>query len=251
MEIIYRPLADIKPNPKNPRNIQPEEKKRLAESIKGNPKFFEARPILLSDRTGELIIIAGEQRSASAALLGMKEVPTILIPGLTEAEEDEIMIKDNTHSGKWNDEKLAEIREQWGGAVFDKWGAEIKQKKMTEMLSDLKYTPMYYEPKESPDVELLDCIDFEKFNAKIEAVEKSQIPKKAKDVLRWFCYRFLKIDFEQVANYYYFNATDEEKKIMERLRLVLIDSGAEGFIEDDLLRIAGMATEKEANIEND
>jgi len=47
----------------------------------------------------------------------------------------------------------------------------------------------------------------------------------------------LKIDFENVANYYYYNASDEEKEIIERLRLVLIDNGENGFIEDELLRI--------------
>jgi hypothetical protein len=53
----------------------------------------------------------------------------------------------------------------------------------------------------------------------------------------WFCYRFLKIDFESVANYYAFNASEEMKKAMERLRLVLVDGGVNGFIEDELLRI--------------
>jgi hypothetical protein len=54
--------------------------------------------------------------------------------------------------------------------------------------------------------------------------------------LKMFCQRFIKIDFENVANYYYFNASDEEKKVIERLRLVLCDSGINGFIEDDLLK---------------
>ena len=52
-----------------------------------------------------------------------------------------------------------------------------------------------------------------------------------------FAYRFIKIDFESVANYYYFNAGNEEQKAIERLRLVLVDGGIEGFIEDDLLKI--------------
>ena len=57
-------------------------------------------------------------------------------------------------------------------------------------------------------------------------------------MLKIFCYRFIKIDFESVANYYAFNASEEEQKAIERLRLVLTDSGGvEGFIEDDLLRI--------------
>ena len=106
MEIVYRNLSDLKPNPKNPRTADPDAIARLAESIKKNPKFFEARPILLSDRTGELVIIGGERRSEAARLLNLKAAPTILMSGLTEEQEDEIMIRDNTHAGKWDMKKL-------------------------------------------------------------------------------------------------------------------------------------------------
>ena len=52
-----------------------------------------------------------------------------------------------------------------------------------------------------------------------------------------FAYRFLRIDFEMVANYYAFNASEEEKRIMERLRLVLVDGAIDGFYEDNMLRV--------------
>lgn len=69
----------LKPNEKNPRKGTEKAIRELADSIKNNPDFFEARPILLSNRTGELVIIGGERRSEAAKLLGMDEVPTILI----------------------------------------------------------------------------------------------------------------------------------------------------------------------------
>lgn len=247
MEIVYRPLSALKPNPKNPRKATRDAVANLAESIKENPQFFEARPILLSDRTGEFIIIGGERRSEAAKLLGMESVPTILLSGLTEAEEDEILIKDNTHAGVWDEKKLA----RWDKGTLQSWGAEVREKKMTEILSDLQYRPMYYEPKEAPQVSLMDCINFDKFNAKVEAIEAMKLPARTKQVLRWFCYRFIKIDFERVADYYYFNATDAEKRAIERLRLVLIDGGGQGFIDDDLLKITGFATQEEESIEND
>lgn len=121
MEIVYRKLSEIRPNPKNPRKSPNDAAiKKLADSIKGNPKFFEARPILLSDRTGELVIIGGERRSEAAALLGMDKVPTILISGLTESAEDEILIKDNTHAGVWDEEKLA----AWGKEQLQGWNVD-------------------------------------------------------------------------------------------------------------------------------
>lgn len=120
MEIVYRNLSAIKPNPKNPRKGTKEAVEKLAESIKGNPKFFEARPILLSDRTGELVIIGGERRSEAARLLGMETVPTILLSGLTEPEEDEILIKDNTHAGVWDEQKL----QAWGKEQLQGWNVD-------------------------------------------------------------------------------------------------------------------------------
>lgn len=120
MEIVYRKLSELKPNPKNPRKATKEAIEKLAESIKGNPKFFEARPILLSDRTGELVIIGGERRSEAAALLKMEIVPTILMSGLTEAQEDEILIKDNTHAGVWDEQKLA----KWDNGQLKQWNVD-------------------------------------------------------------------------------------------------------------------------------
>lgn len=74
-KVVMRPLADLVRNPKNPRKSDPQGLKDLCESIKRNPAYFNARPILLSDRTGELVIIAGERRSEAAAILEMTLVP--------------------------------------------------------------------------------------------------------------------------------------------------------------------------------
>lgn len=120
MEIVYRKLDELIPNPKNPRKAPDGAIKKLAESIKANPKFFEARPILLSDRLGYLMIIGGERRSEAARLLGMTEVPSILIPGLSEEQEDEIMIRDNTHSGVWDDAKL----QSWTKDQLQSWNVD-------------------------------------------------------------------------------------------------------------------------------
>lgn len=120
--VILRPLADLHPNPKNPRRQGPDGIEKLAESIRENPAFFEARPILLSNRTGELVIIGGERRSEAARFLGMTEVPTILIEGLTEEQEDEIMVRDNTHTGEWDASALSKIAAQWGSDTVRGWG---------------------------------------------------------------------------------------------------------------------------------
>lgn len=101
-EIIYRKLVDLRKLPNNPRTIKKADMERLKKSIKDNPDYFEARPLILSDRTGELVILAGNQRYEAAKALGMDEVPTFLIEGLTEEREREIIIRDNVSNGGWD-----------------------------------------------------------------------------------------------------------------------------------------------------
>lgn len=99
--VEYRALKDLKELPGNPRTIKKDQFEKLKESIKANQDYFEARPIILSDRTGELVILAGNQRYKAAKALGMTEVPTILLPNLTEEREREIIIRDNVENGDW------------------------------------------------------------------------------------------------------------------------------------------------------
>lgn len=66
-----RKLTELKKLPNNPRIIKEEDFNKLCKSIQDNPDYFNARPIILSDRTGELIIIGGNQRYE--AILNIKE----------------------------------------------------------------------------------------------------------------------------------------------------------------------------------
>lgn len=86
-QIEYRPLSELKKLENNPRIIKKKDFERLKQSVKNNPDYFEARPLILSDRTGELVIIAGNQRYEAAKALGMEEVPTVLLKGLDQERE--------------------------------------------------------------------------------------------------------------------------------------------------------------------
>ena len=120
MEVIYRKIADIHPLPDNPRTIGPEDLERLKESIRNNPDYLEAHPLVLSDRTGELIVIDGNQRLRACLEMGMEEVPTALLSGLTEEREKEIIIRANVLNGKWDIDKLL----AWDGGKLMEWGLE-------------------------------------------------------------------------------------------------------------------------------
>lgn len=122
-KVEYRPLESLKPLENNPRYIKEEDFERLCASVQNNPELFEAQPIILSDRTGELVIIAGNQRYRAAKEVGLKEVPTVLLTGLTEQKEKEIIIRTNITNGKWDYDRLA--NDNWNVDDLGDWGVDV------------------------------------------------------------------------------------------------------------------------------
>lgn len=121
-QIEYRKLSELRKLPGNPRTIKKKDMDTLKQSVKDNPDYFEARPLILSNRTGELVILAGNQRYEAAKALGMDKVPTMLLEGLTEEREKEIVIRDNVSNGDWDMDELANA---WADLPLDEWGLEI------------------------------------------------------------------------------------------------------------------------------
>ncbi len=117
----YRKLSDLKKLPNNPRTITREDMQKLKASIK---KFWvlEARPLILSNRTGELVIIGWNMRYEACIELGIEEVPTNLIEGLSEEDEREIIIRDNVNNGEWDMEALAN---EWSDDPLGEWWVDI------------------------------------------------------------------------------------------------------------------------------
>ena len=128
-QIIYRKLTEIKKLPNNPRTIKKADMEKLKKSLQDNKDYFEARPIILSNRTGELVILAGNQRYEAAKAIGMQEVPTVLLEGLTEEREKEIIIRDNVSNGEWDWDELANA---WDVDLLDDWGVEVPDWAATE-----------------------------------------------------------------------------------------------------------------------
>lgn len=122
-KVEYRSLELLTPLDNNPRWIKSEDFERLCASIQNNPELFEAQPIILSDRTGELVIIAGNQRYKAAKEVGLKEVPTVLLSGLTETKEKEIIIRTNVTNGRWDWDALA--NGSWDTVDLGNWGVDV------------------------------------------------------------------------------------------------------------------------------
>jgi ParB-like chromosome segregation protein Spo0J len=102
-----RRLDAIKPNPKNPRIIEPESK-AFQETMKSVDKFGLAEPIVIN---ADDTIIGGHARQMIEMKLGTTEVEC-WIPDrlLTDEEVDELMLRLNKNvAGTWDMEKLLEF----------------------------------------------------------------------------------------------------------------------------------------------
>jgi DNA modification methylase len=97
LKVVYIETNKLKPNPKNPRLIKDPDFSRLCQSLREDPEFFEARPILCNR---DFQVFAGTQRLKAAQEIGLKEVPVIMMdnPGL----EARRMLKDNLSAGTWD-----------------------------------------------------------------------------------------------------------------------------------------------------
>jgi len=86
--IVRRPTEELKNFPSNPRR-HPES--QIANLMKGIRNVW-TNPILVDETN---TILAGHGRREAARRLGMREVPTLTIGGLTDAEKRAIVIADN------------------------------------------------------------------------------------------------------------------------------------------------------------
>jgi ParB-like chromosome segregation protein Spo0J len=104
LAVVWRRLEALRPDPANPRSHSPKQIRQLARSIGA---FGFNVPILV-DPT--LRIIAGHGRLLAAQELGWREVPTILLDHLSEAEARAFMIADNriAETAAWNNTLLTE-----------------------------------------------------------------------------------------------------------------------------------------------
>lgn len=138
-KVEYRDITTLEKWEDNPRTISKKELDSLKASIKEDPDYFEGRPILLSDRTGKLVIIAGNQRYEAAKALGLKEVPTVLYHCKTEEEEVRRAMRDNHNNGEWDIDMIANKfsdypLDDWLGSDWDKIssGFELEDTEIVE-----------------------------------------------------------------------------------------------------------------------
>jgi len=103
LSVTYRSIAELKPDPANPRRHSKKQIRQIKNSIE---TFGFIVPVLV-DRDGN--IIAGHGRVLACRELGWTEVPTLCLDHLTPAQARAFMIADNrlTEIATWDDQLLA------------------------------------------------------------------------------------------------------------------------------------------------
>lgn len=97
------PVADLIPYARNSRTHNEEQITQIMASIK---EFGFTNPILIGN---DNVIIAGHGRLLAAQRLGLREVPVIRLPDLTETQRKALVIADNkiALNAGWDEEMLA------------------------------------------------------------------------------------------------------------------------------------------------
>jgi ParB-like chromosome segregation protein Spo0J len=93
----------LKPNPRNARTHSKKQIRRIADSIRA---FGFVNPILVDENA---VIIAGHGRYEAARLLGLTQVPAIVLKGLSAAKRRALALADNKIAADagWDHKKLA------------------------------------------------------------------------------------------------------------------------------------------------
>lgn len=169
MEIKNLKLAELRLNPTNPREVVEEKYKQLIDSILVFPKMMELRPVVynarrevlggnmrlralqdiaqmsLEDIKARLECLEGYRSKPQAERVALLELwqrwldspyaPAASAEGLTDAEQQEFIIKDNLSFGKWDWDALAD---DWDETQLEEWGLDVWQPEQEEETPETK-----------------------------------------------------------------------------------------------------------------
>jgi len=104
MKIEKVKISQVKNNPNNPRVIKNDDFRKLVKSIKEAPWMLQLRSIIVND---DNVVLGGNQRLRACKEAGLKEIYIIRASSLTEEQQREFTIKDNSSYGEWDWDMLA------------------------------------------------------------------------------------------------------------------------------------------------
>lgn len=137
LQVVYKPVADLIPYANNSRTHSDEQVTQVAASIK---EFGFTNPLLIDEQGG---IIAGHGRLMAAKKLGLEQVPTITLVGLTDAQRKAYVIADNKlalNSG-WDEELLSLEIERLKELDFDIDLLGFDEDELADLLPEIEVLP--------------------------------------------------------------------------------------------------------------
>ena len=156
MEIVYKDINELKQYENNSRTHDESQIKQICESIK---EYGWTNPVLIDEKG---MIIAGHGRVEAGKKLDIKEVPCIVLSGLTEAQKKAYVIADNKMAlnAGWNEELLKTELENLKELDFDLELTGFEEKELNSILEEEKeredLSDNYFEKYE---VIIIKCID--------------------------------------------------------------------------------------------
>ena len=236
MEIVYKKINELKPYENNSRTHDESQIKQICESIK---EYGWTNPVLIDEKG---MIIAGHGRVEGGKKLDIKEVPCIVLSGLTEAQKKAYVIADNKMAlnAGWNEELLKTELEKLKELDFDLELTGFSKKELDKLFDKINENNPYTAKTEIPQYEIkgempeiYELIEEEKVNQLIEDIRKSNVGEKEKEFLIKSAYRHYGFNYSKIAEYYC-HQNKEMQELMEKSALVIIDINnaiAEGYAE--------------------
>tara|TARA_R110000803_G_scaffold36946_2_gene79564 strand:+ start:620 stop:1393 length:774 start_codon:yes stop_codon:yes gene_type:complete len=239
LSIEYKATKELIPYINNSRTHSEQQVQQVAASIK---EFGFTNPLLVDEQGG---IIAGHGRLLAAQMLGMDEVPTITLKGLTEAQRKAYVIADNqlALNAGWDLDLLKIEIDGLSELDFDVDLLGFDDEFLDELLDlvsdsyeeENPYTgeikaPTYEPNGEKP--EITELTDLTYTAELIDKINKSDLPSDEKVFLTAAATRHSVFNFDLIADYYSHSKPDVQQ-LMEDSALVIIDYDAaiaNGFV---------------------
>lgn len=123
-------IAELKPNPNNPRLIKDDKFRKLVKSIQEFPDMLSVRPIVVNK---DMVVLGGNMRLKAIKEAGYKDI-SVEIVDWTEDQQREFIVKDNASFGEWNWDDLAN---NWDEEKLVEWGLDAWVNKGNDDLLEL------------------------------------------------------------------------------------------------------------------
>lgn len=121
LNIVYKPIKELKPYKKNAKKHSKEQVEQIANSIK---EFGFTQPVIIDKHNS---VVAGHGRILGAKKAGLKQVPTVCLEDLTEEQIKAYRLVDNKlNESEWDVELLNEELEELEEIQMEMFGFEAE-----------------------------------------------------------------------------------------------------------------------------